>query len=764
VKNPAGGGLYQKVTKRSNIFDPIQTELDQSVFKGIDPKSSVIRTIEKLYGRAFEKELGQADPFEYLDLYLTGSLTTYQYSETSDCDISVIPHYDELESVFGLDADAMRKQLISLSIEHIDGTFLPGTTHPLQFFVVPAGTMPEDLYQPGLRSAWSFRDKQWFVPPEKDRVHDISTELPELYARAEQMADKMTQMLDHDPDKARELWKQIHKKRQLDQRAGLGDFCEGNIVYKYLLHLGLFDRIRNELHEYIAKIAGTTRNQRIQIMEFADARGPDQSDVIHEFPDGWSVRRIKTDGDAWREGYLMHNCWARRGERGCPDERTLGFYGHMYSLRDPDNWPLVSFYVDPANDFDRLPDSSRPAIPAGTMRIHYARGHGNSTPKPEHMERIQEWARITGLPTDWDNNESYLDRYTDPTLRQGGVARKTTMALRPSDLRSWIAEHGPYAYHETGLDNIDSILQQGIQSGDDYQDMGLGGTQREGVAYMWLPNSKRNLVGQFPIRIDLRKLDPSKFVNDEDAAEDLGFDPEDATSREDLGDWVQGQPEFDQPHNVLRGMKGGTVAYLGYVPPQAVEANPDWFADPKNQAAYEKANKEHKDWLQRHKEIADEFDALQERMKNPAGFLNVDGNSYAWEEDGLTYMLSSEINGRGEKIPPVWFGIRNPPDEVVKAMNDQGIQTPWQKRWTELQGQPRESAAKTLVIYDFHGDKIILGTYSQAQNTAGGRIIGTYDGDDVVLYRNQEWLNPSYFRRLWHESFPTKPLRKVRVR
>jgi hypothetical protein len=44
-------------------------------------------------------------------------------------------------------------------------------------------------------------------------------------------------------------------KRQLDQRAGLGDYCEGNIVYKWLLHEGLFDRIRNELGEHIAKIA-----------------------------------------------------------------------------------------------------------------------------------------------------------------------------------------------------------------------------------------------------------------------------------------------------------------------------------------------------------------------------------------------------------------------------------------------------------------------------------------------------------------------------
>ena len=63
----------------------------------------------------------------------------------------------------------------------------------------------------------------------------------------------MRTALDHDPDTARELWKQVHKKRQLDQIAGLGDYSEGNIVYKWLLHEGLFDRIRNELHEYIAK-------------------------------------------------------------------------------------------------------------------------------------------------------------------------------------------------------------------------------------------------------------------------------------------------------------------------------------------------------------------------------------------------------------------------------------------------------------------------------------------------------------------------------
>jgi len=189
-------------------------------------------------------------------LYITGSLTTYQYSVTSDCDVSVFPNYDLIWKELGLNPDEARKELISLSIEHIDGTFLPGSTHPLQFFVVPNGTLPSDLYKPGLRSAFDLHDGRWFQKPEKNRVHDIAVEYPELFHRAQDMADKLTQMLDAgDDEAARTLWHQIHKKRQLDQQAGLGDFCEGNIVYKYLLNEGLFDRIRDELGEYIAKTA-----------------------------------------------------------------------------------------------------------------------------------------------------------------------------------------------------------------------------------------------------------------------------------------------------------------------------------------------------------------------------------------------------------------------------------------------------------------------------------------------------------------------------
>jgi hypothetical protein len=117
-----------------------------------------------------------------------------------------------------------------------------------------------NLYKPGLRSAWSFRDHKWIVPPEKDRVHDISVELPVLYNRAELMADKMETLLQVNPIYAKQFWHQIHRKRTMDQQAGLGDFSEGNIVYKYLLHNGYFDRIRDELGEKIAKQADWDEN------------------------------------------------------------------------------------------------------------------------------------------------------------------------------------------------------------------------------------------------------------------------------------------------------------------------------------------------------------------------------------------------------------------------------------------------------------------------------------------------------------------------
>jgi hypothetical protein len=265
-----GIGLPNHVMgKTANIMDPIHDELDQTVFAGIDPRPSKVKFIRDHFMDGIQSLVH--DPEHYFDLYLTGSLTTYQYSDESDADVSVFPKYDELATLMGVEsADAVRKLLITEVINHIDGAYLPGTTHPLQHFVVLVGNKPEDLYRPGLRSAWDFQTRDWLVPPEKERTHNVMRELPLIYLRAHAIAEKMRVALSSDPDAAKRLFKRIHIKRTNDQRAGRGDFSEGNIVYKYLLHEGLFDQLRN-IGIFIAKIAWTKEE-----IERGDHRDPEK--------------------------------------------------------------------------------------------------------------------------------------------------------------------------------------------------------------------------------------------------------------------------------------------------------------------------------------------------------------------------------------------------------------------------------------------------------------------------------------------------------
>jgi len=238
--------------RRANVFDPVKKTLDPRVFKNEVPRPSVVKFIRDNIQRVSLQFCGW-DATEYSDLYLTGSLTTFQYSDDSDCDVSLFVQWDLLPG----DPKALRKGLVTAMVEHLDGTNVPGTSHPMQDFVVMPGIQPSDLYHSGLRSAWSFQTHDWIVPPERSRAHDVVNELPVLYHRAQLMAEKLDLLLTYNPAYAREFWHQIHKKRQREMAAGKGDFSEGNIVYKYLLHTGLFDRIEDVLGEHIAREAWT---------------------------------------------------------------------------------------------------------------------------------------------------------------------------------------------------------------------------------------------------------------------------------------------------------------------------------------------------------------------------------------------------------------------------------------------------------------------------------------------------------------------------
>jgi len=235
--------------KKSNILDPINETLDPTVWDGSVSVKPTLKFehktwVEKLVFDRFNEH--GYDVQNWGSLYVTGSLTTYQYSEDSDFDISLFVNSE----IF---PEWSRAEMIGIAVEQLDGSILPMTTHPLQVFIVPEGVLPTDLYKKGLRSGYEILNDEWVNPPDREMARDPEVIYNSAYTYALEQADKMERLLRYEPYKAKTFWHQIHKRRRIDQRAGKGDFAPSNLVYKMLANRGLLDQISESTGEYIAK-------------------------------------------------------------------------------------------------------------------------------------------------------------------------------------------------------------------------------------------------------------------------------------------------------------------------------------------------------------------------------------------------------------------------------------------------------------------------------------------------------------------------------
>jgi hypothetical protein len=234
---------------QSSILDPIRDELSSYVWN--DPKSERPE-LKPVHAHFLHKHLysvlekaGYGEPHKWLTLCLTGSICTYQYSDTSDVDVSLFIDSDVLP-------EWSRAEMIGLMIEN--ETKLPGTPFECQFFVVGRKLKPSDLYKSGLRSGYDVDKHHWIVPPDSSMSHDVEIQENAAYVQALEHADRMERLLRYEPDKAVMLWHQIHKRRMRDQSAGKGDYSDANILYKFLAHRNLLPQIAEVSGEHIASL------------------------------------------------------------------------------------------------------------------------------------------------------------------------------------------------------------------------------------------------------------------------------------------------------------------------------------------------------------------------------------------------------------------------------------------------------------------------------------------------------------------------------
>jgi 2'-5' RNA ligase len=718
VRNENGqGATYQHVgsrnTRRSNIMDPVMPTLDQRVFKDEVPRSGVQSFIKKIYYKAFEKHFG-IPAAGLINLYMTGSLTTYQYSDTSDSDIGVFPNYPEIQKRLGLDPAEVRKELVAMSIGSLDGTFLPGGSHPLQFFVMNPGATPEETYKHGVRSGYSLDSHEWVNPPEKDRVHDVQVEFPEMYRRAEAMAQKMRDMLDHDPDKARELWKQIHAKRSLDEQAGLGDFSEGNITYKYLLHEGLFDRIRKELGEYIAseKIARTTMYH--VTWEPHDKLMQEGLDYRKKPSVNWDHPEFRRQNPWYRPGNYL---WDTLDNAKTYND-FYGGNGNIYAVDASGvrlNQDPYFHQLDP-DDIDYQdfigPHGYHGAFftqdPISPDRLHLLDSGGGN--------RSYDYAnnRLLGSqePTGWSPSmpPEVLDRFLhahECPWCHGNLQETPTGYYCPSCGSD---------FNKTAAEDDYSIIDP--EASD------------EGVI--------KFLVGQIRgMQGNVEKV-RAFFVNYSQL-----FTPEKRSELVDKAAVIyQQEKEKNDAHAeevrqmLLNRPKAIEVRWAYYKGRVIVEDNPNKGGSLIHYDMLEQLGVNEDDLYEHHELYSD--DPTQTRVQDlylgyadyypTSGQVEITEGSYDYGEKNLPPQVEEVITN----------AIRSEMSKT-SAFNDDSMK----------------------VIYNFEQDHIILGTISQDE-AASTKIIGDYDGSNVTLYQDaHQWLNANYFRRLWAHSFPKRRLHNV---
>lgn len=227
--------------KWSNILDPIHEVLDQRVFNGTSPKLEIFGDHLHHVKEILRQHNFDPGAFEF---YLTGSLCTYQYSDQSDVDISIITKHEFSEED--------RSELISIVIGSLDGERFPGTNYRYQHFVQPEGVDIHDLFAIGVRAGYDFQKEEWVVKPDRTKAKDMHKGHPDWIAQAILISDKINSLIDNQYYKeALEQYQEIHRQRRQDQAVS-GDESFGNIVYKFLNNNGTFERLRN-IGAHIAK-------------------------------------------------------------------------------------------------------------------------------------------------------------------------------------------------------------------------------------------------------------------------------------------------------------------------------------------------------------------------------------------------------------------------------------------------------------------------------------------------------------------------------
>lgn len=280
-------------------------------------------------------------------------------------------------------------------------------------------------------------------------------------------------------------------------------------------------------------------------VELAETFGPDQSIVVYQWPDGWSVRQLTTYGDMHREGKLMSNCWALDFDTEYMDENELmaldedirewhprplnrANLGQMIggnasqalmSLRDPANIPHVSFIW--------------------AEGIQGGLGKHNSDPKPEYLERLSDPDLLRTL------SGTFASQSSEHTFASNTLKR--------------------VMYHVAPARLDESILQSGLKGAEHPSPWGYHTDQ-------WYPRgnylySDLDYAEEYAGQLSAQQQEPMNVYKVDVEGLEIQDDPENQDAYEaEMDQWAAGDPDDLPDYDQWKEDTVGPYPYRFYTP------------------------------------------------------------------------------------------------------------------------------------------------------------------------------------------------------
>ncbi|MHA1833225.1 MAG: 2'-5' RNA ligase family protein, partial [Candidatus Baldrarchaeia archaeon] len=311
--------LKKRAHKRASILDEPRASLDSAIWDiGADDlpmlKPDIKLHIIENFLAYVSKYGGYIKPEQFVkNMFYTGSTATYTYNDASDIDIHVIVDWIDLAALnpdkAKKDPNEMWRELHDVFWWTLNKVKLPGTKHPLTYYVMPPGDekklvdQKEELYDMG--------HDVWLVPPGKavnlteEVIDPALEEAAEFMARINQhIADARKGVIDYallneviTPENAADRYAQIADKldeidtnlkalkqeyAELKQKRkdafdsndslveGNSNYSLGNIIFKLVERYKYMDVLRK-----IKQITDDVDLRPDQVTEVADALGLD---------------------------------------------------------------------------------------------------------------------------------------------------------------------------------------------------------------------------------------------------------------------------------------------------------------------------------------------------------------------------------------------------------------------------------------------------------------------------------------------------------